>query len=71
MGALKFKLDGNKVKIKHQETEREFNLEDFKRIVTVYLEYYREGTTDLNPLVKEYPENKDEYESPPQNKWSR
>jgi hypothetical protein len=46
-------------------TEKRFALEEFKRIVTWLLEYYREGITDLSPIVKTFPANEQEFEEAP------
>jgi len=60
-------LKDGRIIIYHRATnvERRFTLDQFKLVVTFLLEYYREGKTDLSPIVKTFPVNKKEFHEAP------
>jgi hypothetical protein len=71
LGALDLHvLSDGRIIVYHRaaNTERRFSLEGFKRVVTWLLEYYREGTTDLSPIVKTFPANEQEFEEAPKDR---
>lgn len=62
-------INDENVKIFHAgtQTEKTFSLNELRYMVTFFLEYYHEGTTELSPLVLAFPQSEDEcLSSPPQ-----
>jgi len=65
---LRIERRGKKIWVGYMEGgERQglFSIDEFKWMVTFLLEYYEDGTTDLSPVVKQFPQSYWEYRSPP------